>query len=217
MWIIKLGGSVCQQTTLVPWLQQVARHGDGKVIIVPGGGLFADAVRAFQAMRAQQPDGHLSEAQAHALAIYAMDQTARSLVSMVPELVLVRNPLEIAERGWQHLGLVWLPSEMALNPDLWDSSGLAESWEVTSDSLSAWLASQLEAEHLLLVKSAQQLQTAHASYLLPDLQAEGILDVGMTQALSGAGFQSWVMHHHAVAAFDQGFDPEQLSGRLSYS
>lgn len=214
MWVIKLGGSVSRQTSLVKWLQLVARYGDGKVIIVPGGGFYADAVRQFQRMRANLPEGHVHDKQAHALAVYAMDQMARSFVAMVPELVLVRNPLEIAERGWQHLGLVWLPSEMVLHPERWQPDGLAENWEVTSDSLATWLAAHLEAQQLLLVKSANQLETPKSHYGLAQLQAEGILDKGMTHALQLGEFGRHVMHHQQWTQFVDGFDQTKLTGAL---
>lgn len=214
MWVIKLGGSVSQQHTLVDWLQLVARFGDGKVIIVPGGGLFADAVRDFQAMRTQYPTGHVHDAEAHALAVFAMDQMARSFVAMVPELVLVRNPLEIAERGWQHRGLVWLPSEMVLNPVLWADANLAESWDVTSDSLAAWLAHQLEASHLLLIKSDARLQTPQPTWSTAQLVTQQCLDPSFPQALHNNPCAAWVMHHTAVNQFQHGFSTECLQGRL---
>lgn len=215
MWVIKLGGSVTHHDSLLKWLQIVVRWGDGKVIIVPGGGVYADAVREFQQLRERMPDGHLSDRDAHALAIYAMDQMARSLVAMVPELTLVRNALEIAERGWQHRGLVWLPSEMALNPELWDESVLPENWETTSDSLASWLACQLEASHLLLVKSDDRLLEQRPAFSLADLQAQGILDAGLSKILPQATFQSWVMHQSHVDLFEQGLDAQVLSGRLT--
>ncbi len=214
MWVIKLGGSVTRHSSLTQWLQLVARWGDGKVIVVPGGGLYADAVRDFQRMREAFPDGYVDEANAHALAIYAMDQMARSFVAMVPELVLVRNPLEIAERGWQHRGLVWLPSEMALNPDEWAQSGLPETWEVTSDTLAAWLAQQLEAEHLLLVKSDARVVEGRGTYALSELQTQGIVDTGISQMLNSAPYGSWVMHQTQFHFFNQGFTADRLSGRI---
>lgn len=215
MWVIKLGGSVTQHRSLTQWLQLVARWGDGQVIVVPGGGLYADAVRDFQAMRASMPEGQLSEAQAHVLAIYAMDQMARSFVAMVPELVLVRNPLEIAERGWQHRGLVWLPSEMALHPAIWSDMPLASDWQTTSDSLAAWLARQLDANQLLLVKSdVRVLQTQASVFSLPALQADGIVDGGMSALLTDADFNTWVMHHSLSEQFAQGFMQSRLSGLL---
>jgi 5-(aminomethyl)-3-furanmethanol phosphate kinase len=217
MWVIKLGGSVTHHDILLKWLQLVARWGDGKVIIVPGGGVYADAVREFQQMRQSLPSGHLSDVHAHALAIYAMDQMARSLVAMLPELTLVRNPLEIAERGWQHRGLVWLPSEMALNPELWAGTALPESWETTSDSLAAWLACQLEASHLLLVKSDDRLLQQQPSHALAALQADGIVDTGLSSILPQATFQTWVMHHSHVGLFEPGLDAQILSGRVTLS
>lgn len=214
MWVIKLGGSVTHYDSLVQWLRLVVRWGDGKVIIVPGGGLYADAVRDFQQMRAAHPDGHIDDSQAHALAIYAMDQMARSLVAMVPELALVRNPLEIAESGWQHRGLVWLPSEMALNTTFANEHVLAESWDVTSDSLSAWLAWQLEAQHLLLVKSDDRLLETQGSLGLPALQAMDIVDQGLSGLLARAKFQTYVVHQSEYALFEQGFAGNALAMNL---
>ncbi len=214
MWVIKLGGSVTRHGSLLKWLQLVARWGDGKVIIVPGGGVYADAVREFQKIRADLPDGHLDDSHAHALAIYAMDQMARSFVAMAPALTLVRNPLEIAERGWQHRGLVWLPSEMALNPALWGETALTESWETTSDSLAAWLAGQLEASHLVLVKSDERLLQAQPLYPLADLQAMNIVDAGLSKVLPQSGFRSWVVHERRHTLFQNGLDEQALTDGL---
>lgn len=211
MWVIKLGGSVTHYGSLVKWLQLVVRWGDGKVIIVPGGGMYADAVRDFQRMRATLPEGHINDQQAHALAIYAMDQMARSLVAMAPELTLVRNPLEIAESGWQHRGLVWLPSEMALNPALASELALPETWEVTSDSLAAWLAWQLEACHLLLVKSDDRVLETHTQFDLTTLQSMDIVDHGLSRLLAQAKFQTWIVHQSQHALFEQGFNASQLA------
>jgi aspartokinase-like uncharacterized kinase len=214
MWVIKLGGSVTHYGSLVKWLQLVVRWGDGKVIIVPGGGMYADAVRDFQRMRAKLPEGHIHDQQAHALAIYAMDQMARSLVAMAPELTLVRNPLEIAESGWQHRGLVWLPSEMALNPVLASELALPETWDVTSDSLAAWLAWQVEACHLLLVKSDNRLLEAHTHFELATLQSMDIVDHGLSDLLAQARFQTWLVHQSQYGLFEQGFGANPLKGHL---
>lgn len=210
MWVIKLGGSVTHYDSLVKWLQLVVRWGDGRVIIVPGGGVYADAVRDFQRLRSAHVDGHINDQQAHALAIYAMDQMARSLVAMVPELVLVRNPLEIAESGWQHRGLVWLPSEMALNTTFADAQRLTESWDVTSDSLAAWLAWQLEAQHVVLVKSDQRLLTKQIPYDLPNMQRTSLVDQGFSSLLAQAAFQTYIVHQSEYTLFEQGFADSAL-------
>jgi aspartokinase-like uncharacterized kinase len=45
MWVVKLGGSLLGSPELPRWLDTLVKISDGKVLIVPGGGMFADAVR----------------------------------------------------------------------------------------------------------------------------------------------------------------------------
>ncbi|OZA05848.1 MAG: uridylate kinase, partial [Methylophilaceae bacterium 17-44-8] len=49
MWVIKLGGSLLGTDELQQWLSCIAEYGDGRVVIVPGGGVFADTVRTLYA------------------------------------------------------------------------------------------------------------------------------------------------------------------------
>jgi len=142
MWVIKLGGSLLTAEELKPWLNIINQQGDGKVIIVPGGGIFANAVRHADEAVA------LSDRCAHELALMAMDQYALLLKDLEPNLVICRSELEIAGRSWQHRGLVWMPSNMVLK-----DISIPHNWSVTSDSLAAWLAKKLNAEHLVIVKS----------------------------------------------------------------
>ena len=219
MWVIKIGGSVSLSPNLQPWLDWVAEHGDGKVIIVPGGGLYADAVRAFQQQRTQSGLSSLSEHAAHALAIYAMDQMAMSFVDLQPKLTLVKNPLEIAERSWQHRGMVWLPSEMLLKGmvstdvakvtlDSLPSNSLPASWDVTSDSLSAWLAQVLEAQQLVLVKSSTLVtHLEHTdSETVTALMRQDVLDPYFAKATEGRYFNIQVIHHNQLASFSTSFN-----------
>ncbi|HSG93628.1 MAG TPA: uridylate kinase, partial [Methylotenera sp.] len=68
MWVVKLGGSLLGSPELTSWLETLVKISDGKVLIVPGGGMFADAVR--QAQEASL----INDAVAHHLALLAMDQ-----------------------------------------------------------------------------------------------------------------------------------------------
>ncbi len=79
-WVFKIGGSLHANPQLRGWLGTLAVHGAGRVVIVPGGGPFADAVRAVQA-RWGFPD-----ADAHFMALQAMDQYGRMLVAIEPRL-----------------------------------------------------------------------------------------------------------------------------------
>jgi len=144
MIVVKLGGSLLGSKELALWLAAIAQSSDGRIVIVPGGGVFADAVR-----QAQQIAG-FDDAAAHQLAVLAMDQYARVLVALNPALVAASTELEIAERSWQHRAIVWLPSVMVLADE-----NIARNWEVTSDSLAAWLAKRIKARHLVLVKATE--------------------------------------------------------------
>lgn len=141
MWVVKLGGSLLGTPELKSWLDVFAKHGDGRVVIVPGGGIYADAVRD-----AQKIAGFSDEA-AHHLALLAMEQYGLTMEALQPALATAASELEISERSWQHRGIVWLPCSMVLADD-----AIPKSWEVTSDSLAAWLAHKINASRLLLVK-----------------------------------------------------------------
>lgn len=145
MIVVKLGGSLLGSAELPVWLSTIASNSDGHVVIVPGGGAYADAVRQVQQV------AQFDDATAHQLAVLAMDQYGLTLAALEPRLATAKHELEIAERSWQHRGIVWLPSAMVLADD-----HIPQNWDVTSDSLAAWLATQINAKHLVVVKSAAQ-------------------------------------------------------------
>ncbi len=160
MWVLKLGGSLLGQPELRSWLSMLAGNSDGRVLIVPGGGVFADAVRD-----AQQVAGY-DDAAAHRMALLAMEQFGLVMKSLQPDLTTVASELEIAERSWQHRAMIWMPSAMVLADET-----IPMDWSVTSDSLAAWLGAKLGADRVVLVK-----QVDAGNLALPQLVAEGVLD-----------------------------------------
>lgn len=162
MWVVKLGGSLAAANLLEDWLDLLRRHGAGRVVIVPGGGPFADQVRSAQ------DHWRFDDPVAHHMALLAMEQFALMLTGLRPDLVPVRSAraIQVALRG---AGIpVWLPAAMLEHhPDV------AQSWDVTSDSLAAWLAAQMGAQRLILVKScARPMLEASVN----ELSRQGILD-----------------------------------------
>lgn len=141
--VVKLGGSLAAAGTLRSWLEVLCANGRGRCVVVPGGGEFADAVRA-----AQQRD-RFSDAAAHRMALLAMEQYALLLADLAPTLRLAQSEEDIRARVADGDIALWLPSRMVLADPL-----IAANWTVTSDSLAAWLARRLAAERLILVKSA---------------------------------------------------------------
>jgi len=201
MWIIKLGGSLLGTPELKSWLRLIAHQGDGQIIIVPGGGIFADAVRLAEQRVS------LSDHAAHALAVYAMDQYARLLVDLEPKLVLASNELELAECSWQHRGIVWQPSPMVLA-----DASIPTSWQVTSDSLAAWLANKCEANHLVLIKSAEMSSDiGDGSVSVEALVTQGVVDAALPRFMSLGAFTPWIAHHSAHQIFAQGFSKVALT------
>lgn len=135
--IVKLGGSLFGARALDALLDVVARRG---VLIVAGGGPFADAVRT-----AQQRFG-FDDAAAHRMALLAMDQGACLLAARRPDFALCATPEQIEAAAGRPA--IWWPSAMAL------AANVPHSWDVTSDSLALWLAIETRAPSLTLVKSA---------------------------------------------------------------
>lgn len=157
--IVKLGGSLVSHPRLPALLSALARRG-APLVLVTGGGPLADGVRALQ------PRLGLSDAACHRMAILAMEQTAIAFADLASGLVFADTPEAIAEAHAQGCAALWLPARMALA-----ARELPESWDLTSDSLAAWLAAELGAARLTLVKSAP------ASGPIPaDWAASGLVD-----------------------------------------
>jgi dihydroneopterin aldolase len=137
---VKLGGSLARDRQFARWIEAIRQWNDGS-IIVPGGGPFADCVRDAQTYM------RFSDAAAHRMALLAMEQYAIACASSFPDVLLMSDAAQLALIGEGRTAL-WLPSRMALGAD-----DLPQNWQVTSDSLAAWLTLRLDARALILVKS----------------------------------------------------------------
>jgi aspartokinase-like uncharacterized kinase len=203
MWVVKLGGSLLGSPELPRWLDTLVKISDGKVLIVPGGGMFADAVRQAQ------ETSLINDAVAHHLALLAMDQFGLLLAGMNPGLVTASSELEIAERGWQHRGIVWLPSRMVLADE-----NIPKNWHVTSDSLSAWVANKIGSEQLILVKSKDLTDYAKASPVaMQTLIADGLIDNAFAEFGAESNAQIWVLNKTDYDVFAQGLNLGKLKER----
>jgi aspartokinase-like uncharacterized kinase len=143
MIVIKIGGSLAESNTLTTCLDNIEQNNRGQqIVIVPGGGMFAEQVR--QAQSHYQFDDET----AHAMAILAMQQMALLFKGLKPQFIIANSIATI--RCAINTGniVIWSPAIQEL-----DAAGIRASWDITSDSLSAWLARQLDARKLILVKS----------------------------------------------------------------
>lgn len=169
--IVKLGGSLTSGPHLKDWLAALAEHGPGRVALVPGGGPFADAVRASQHV------WDFSAVHAHRMALLAMRQFGLMLCGLEATLTEASSVAAVM-RTLAEGGLpVWLPDAEEL-----DAAGVPPSWDITSDSLAAWLAGALGASELLLVKSCRVAADAPLEQLVGD----GIVDSALPRFLRRA-------------------------------
>jgi len=123
---MKVGGSLFDRADLI--ITAIREHGR-PVLIVPGGGRFADTVRRLR----------LTDDEAHWMAVAAMEQYGWYLAS----------------RGANVTEEIALPRELTILLPycaLRRIDPLPHSWDVTSDTISAWVAWRLGLE-LVILKS----------------------------------------------------------------
>ena len=124
--VVKIGGSLLAR---LPDLVPVLRTSSRPLLIIPGGGIFADEVRKAGA----------GDDAAHWMAIAAMEQFGWLLSS---QGIATTDQLAVPART-----TIFLPYTVLRKKD-----PLPHSWDITSDTIAAWVAGTLQLD-LLLLKS----------------------------------------------------------------
>lgn len=202
-WIIKLGGSFAQSPHLPRWLEGLSNT---NAIIVPGGGPFADAVRQAQA------HWQFDDTTAHHMAILGMRQYGRMLTGLCPKLQMATT-LEALQASPDR-AKVWLPM-----PEVLDAAQIPATWDISSDSLAAWLAGEVQAANLLLVKSVAGIATLETMPSLSSLQLvnQGWVDPVFPLYAASGPFQSWLCGPDGYTHLPQALnDPNVYFIRLSH-
>ncbi len=140
-WVIKLGGSLGEADELALWLRACVALAP-RVVLVSGGGAYADAVRRAQAR------WRFDDVAAHEMALVGMEMYARQCCAMqsgIEPCATMRDMQRALRRGCTP---VWLPLRLGQR-----GAGIEPCWDMSSDSLAAWLARHLGAAGLVLVKS----------------------------------------------------------------
>jgi len=183
--VVKLGGSLAGSRHLAGWVDTLANF-RGRAVIVPGGGPFADAVR-----QAQTKIG-FKEAVAHHLALLAMEQFGQVLVSLSPRFCVADSGAAIRRILRAGSVPVWSPVKMVLR-----TSEILPSWDITSDSLAAWLAGDIGARQLVLVKHGGPFDgPARAD----DLVTRGIVDRAFPRFLAASCVPASIVGAKAYAS-----------------
>lgn len=232
--VVKVGGSFAHSPRL-PELVAALQQGAGRIVVVPGGGPFADCVRREQARMGY------GEPAAHRMALLAMAQFGLALASLssaeaessrewIADFLSPPGRGRLVQRAGEgqaaetrrgilvpaasidaiHAALgagrvpVWLPLDL-LDGD----PHIPESWDVTSDSLAAWLAGRLAAACLVYMKSVD----APASTLAADLAAAGVLDPLAPRFLAEAGVDAWLCGPHDIPRLGAALAARESIGR----
>lgn len=185
MIIIKLGGSLSRSNALVNCLNAVEKnYQDRAAVIVPGGGAFADQVRLAQ------QHWQFDDNTAHHMALLAMQQMALMFKGLKPDFAVAPTAATIRDQLNRQRTVIWSPDIIEL-----DNAGIRASWDITSDSLAAWLAGTLSASELILIKSV----AIDANLSLHQLAKQNIVDRAFCDFVAQAAFkikviniQSWV-------------------------
>ena len=142
-WVLKVGGSLYSH----PELERLLAHAQhlsnpaARCTIVPGGGPFADQVRAAY------KHWRIDEQTAHQMAILGMRQYGRLLAH------LSKLPTSDKENQPKEQCVIWLPSDNPKPACLTDIPAKQLDWEFTSDSISICVANYIQARYLILLKA----------------------------------------------------------------
>ena len=140
--VVKVGGSLAlypeKLRGLCAKLSELSKvH---MLLLVPGGGIFADTVRNLDKRF------NLSSVTAHRMAILGMDQYGLMLLDLCPNSQLITNLKSLGESSQIGKLHVLLPSAF-----VYHESALESSWDLTSDSIAAFIAWKLHVTRLILV------------------------------------------------------------------
>jgi len=159
--VVKVGGSLSKgKPTLRSWLDVIG-SAQRAIVVVPGGGAFADGVRD-----AQERFG-FDDATGHSMAVLAMHQMGLMVCGLAPRLRPARSFEAVDNVLAQGCIPVFLPLA-----ELDRDASFPKVWEATSDAIAAWTAERLGGLHLALIKS----RAAPPGINVDELAEDGLID-----------------------------------------
>jgi aspartokinase-like uncharacterized kinase len=117
------------------------------------------------------------------MALLAMEQYGRMLAALHPGLRPADSRAAIVRARRAASAAVWMPARMVLG-----EPRIAASWNITSDSLAAWLADLLQADRLVLVKS---VALAGGPIAASALARRGIVDPAFPDYAARCAGETW--------------------------
>ncbi len=148
--IVKVGGSLAvypeKLRILCSKLGQFSKK--HPLILVPGGGKFADTVRNLDKKYSLSPDV------AHRMAVLGIDQYGLLLSNITPNSYVTDDFETFTKKSAFCKLPIFLPSSFILK-----ENPLENSWDVTSDSIALYVTQRLKIDRLVLVKDVDGIYT----------------------------------------------------------
>jgi aspartokinase-like uncharacterized kinase len=207
--VVKVGGSLAlypeKLRALCTKLTEVSQK--HKLIIVPGGGEFADVVRSLDTRFS------LSCGVSHKMAILGMDQYGLLLSDLMPNSVAV-SKLEEIEYSFEMGKLpIFLPSNLLLKDDQ-----LENSWNVTSDAIAMYVANKLGSHQVLLITNVDGIfsvdpKTHSGARFIERLSVSGLLAMNKRTSVDKT-LPKLLLRSHITCVVVNGLFPERVKAIL---
>jgi aspartokinase-like uncharacterized kinase len=207
--VIKVGGSLAEDPATLKLccngLSEIAKK--YSIVVVPGGGKFADAVREFDQRYA------LSSNIAHRMAILGMDQFGLFLSQIIPNSCATYLLSDVVQFSEIRVVPIFLPSRLMFRED-----PLEPSWDVTSDSIAAHVASRLNADKVILVTDVDGIFTSdpkkHSNAkLITELSANELLKLAQKTSVDQF-LPKLLLKTHLVCYVVNGAYPDRIEAIL---
>lgn len=170
--VIKIGGSLIKSAReLVRVLHRYASDEEEHILIVPGGGVFADTVRT-----ASDKYG-ISDEAAHWMAVLAMDQYGQYLADGTKASLVTDIKEESIRAGVSVLLVYDLLKRSDGGEGSRGGSGIEHTWNATSDTIAGWVASRLGA---VFIKATDVDGILRDGALVSEITARELLAMGKT-------------------------------------
>jgi hypothetical protein len=160
--VLKIGGSLMNYpddlSALLKTVENLSKR--YRILLIPGGGIFADTVLKTQQALA------LSDDAAHWMAIMAQDQFGMVLADKLTSKSIIARADEFTSSSGPDLFVLTPFSYVKENDEL------PHKWDVTSDSIALWIGIKSRVDFVFLLKSVDGLvNPSDKTQILPQIEA----------------------------------------------
>jgi hypothetical protein len=193
--VIKFGGSLlCKGRKLVQILREYAQRTAHQLVIVPGGGPFADAIRTFANQEGVSDDA------AHWMAVLAMHQYGLFLADGDPAVPTIEQLEEVPAAGPL---CILLPYAILRADD-----SLPHTWDVTADTIAAFIALKLGERSFIKLTDVDGMLDEHGT-VIEWIQPQELIETGYRGCIDAA-LPRYLAQHHMSCVIVNGTVPDRI-------